>query len=295
MSQLFPNVSLEEEEPLEGTSPEDELPPEQRSEETAVEEVPRPGKQTESGHPENEKGSLPLTEPVLRTVTIEAVPDLSPRKDLLDSTTELQYYISKSEVTPASAKSGAKDRSSPTDDPALEKREASDKEAELEGARLPEKGTPGKKTVEETAGGSTGGGADAFKEVGNSEGPQGEGPLEKAAEGKANWAKTGKEVYPAEGSGKTSARGGSEASYDVPFIDRVPPERPNLSRKLGSYISKDVEEALEEAYLMLRRRFGHEASKSLLVESALRKALNDYMKNREESDLVLWLKDVLHE
>lgn len=74
-----------------------------------------------------------------------------------------------------------------------------------------------------------------------------------------------------------------------------PLQRPNLGQKLGPYVSDDVNRALEEVYLTLRRRFGSEASKSLIVEAALRYVLSDCLKRGADSELTRWFERVLAE
>jgi len=72
-----------------------------------------------------------------------------------------------------------------------------------------------------------------------------------------------------------------------------PDNRPDLSQKLGPYVSTDVDDALEDVYLLLRRRFGAKASKSLVVEVALRYILRDCLDREEESELMRWFDRVL--
>ena len=72
-----------------------------------------------------------------------------------------------------------------------------------------------------------------------------------------------------------------------------PDNRPDLSQKLGPYVSADVDDALEDVYLLLRRRFGAKASKSLVVEVALRYILRDCLDQEEESELMRWFDRVL--
>jgi hypothetical protein len=62
---------------------------------------------------------------------------------------------------------------------------------------------------------------------------------------------------------------------------------------LGPYVSADVDDALEDVYLLLRRRFGAQASKSLVVEVALRYILRDCLDREEESELMRWFDRVL--
>lgn len=73
----------------------------------------------------------------------------------------------------------------------------------------------------------------------------------------------------------------------------TPNERPNLESKLGPYVSEEVDQALEEVYLLLRREFGGKASKSLIVEAALRYSLSDCLRRENESELSHWLERVL--
>lgn len=73
----------------------------------------------------------------------------------------------------------------------------------------------------------------------------------------------------------------------------LPSDRPDLEKKLGPYVSKDVDEALEEVYLLLRRQLGGNASKSLIVEAALRFVLNDYFRREDDSEVANWLEHVL--
>lgn len=76
-------------------------------------------------------------------------------------------------------------------------------------------------------------------------------------------------------------------------LEMVPGDRPNLEQKLGPYVSGDVDEALEEVYLMLRRQFGGKATKSLIVEAALRYFLTDCLQREEESEIAKWMRQVL--
>lgn len=78
-------------------------------------------------------------------------------------------------------------------------------------------------------------------------------------------------------------------------LEVLPTDRPNLKQKLGPYVSQEVDEALEEVYLLLRRQLGGKASKSLIVEAALRYALNDYLQRSEDSELAKWMKEVLEQ
>jgi hypothetical protein len=86
--------------------------------------------------------------------------------------------------------------------------------------------------------------------------------------------------------GNSSSSGASEVSV-------IPEERPELRQKLGPYISTSVNEALEEVYLKLRREFGSDASKSLIVEAALRYFLSDHMRHGDKSEVSEWMRRVL--
>jgi hypothetical protein len=95
-----------------------------------------------------------------------------------------------------------------------------------------------------------------------------------------------------------SAKGGGgtgEAEADDLGLAVQPGSRPELNHKLGPYVSDEVDDALEEVYLLLRRRFGRGASKSLIVEAALRYALSDCLKREGDSELAHWLTAVLEE
>ena len=100
---------------------------------------------------------------------------------------------------------------------------------------------------------------------------------------------------------KSSAHTASseEGGEDRPSIGQErklpvrPTDRPNLEQKLGPYVSTDVDDALEDAYLLLRRQFGGEVSKSLIVEASLRFVLNDYLRRGEDSEVAMWLENVL--
>ena len=110
-------------------------------------------------------------------------------------------------------------------------------------------------------------------------------------------APTQKSTPAAEPDAPASEEGTSSAKTSA--ADRslkvLPPERPNLKQKLGPYVSQEVDEALEEVYLLLRRRLSGKASKSLIVEAALRYALSDYLQRGEDSEVAKWLKVVLEE
>lgn len=83
------------------------------------------------------------------------------------------------------------------------------------------------------------------------------------------------------------------ASGDQSEMSVFPDQRPELEQKIGPYISEDVNEALEEVYLTLRRRFGKNASKSLIVEAALRYFLNDSKERGPDSEISKWMRHVL--
>jgi len=86
---------------------------------------------------------------------------------------------------------------------------------------------------------------------------------------------------------------GQDSSKEGKEIPVVPKHRPELAQKLGPYVSAEVDEALEEVYLVLRRRFGNQASKSLIVEAALRYLLSDCLNRGEESEAADWMRRVL--
>ena len=94
--------------------------------------------------------------------------------------------------------------------------------------------------------------------------------------------------------GKSEESDPADAREQPTKLQPFPPERPDLSRKLGPYVSEDVDEALEDVYLMLRRHFGSKANKSLIVEAALRYSLSDCLEREEESGLAKWLEEVLN-
>jgi len=73
----------------------------------------------------------------------------------------------------------------------------------------------------------------------------------------------------------------------------LPGERPELQQKLGPYVSADVDNALEEVYLLLRRRLGGHVSKSLIVEAALRLVLSDYLQRERDSEVAKWMEKIL--
>jgi hypothetical protein len=90
-----------------------------------------------------------------------------------------------------------------------------------------------------------------------------------------------------------STQEAGQASPSATGLPVFPDERPDLSQKLGPYVSADVDDALEDVYLLLRRRFGAQASKSLVVEVALRYILRDCLDREEESELMRWFDRVL--
>lgn len=93
----------------------------------------------------------------------------------------------------------------------------------------------------------------------------------------------------------TSSPASAQSNAVDHYLEVLPSERPSLKQKLGPYVSQEVDEALEEVYLLLRRELGGKASKSLIVEAALRYALNDYLQRGEDSEVAKWLKAVLEE
>ncbi|MFB6248458.1 MAG: hypothetical protein ABEL97_07805 [Salinibacter sp.] len=94
-----------------------------------------------------------------------------------------------------------------------------------------------------------------------------------------------------DGSSSTVRRGPSEKEERIAVL---PDHRPELAQKLGPYVSNEVDEALEEAFLLLRRRFGSQVSKSLIVEAALRYVLRDCLQRGEESEVADWMEGVLN-
>lgn len=88
-------------------------------------------------------------------------------------------------------------------------------------------------------------------------------------------------------------RSGNPKKKGKPNLPVLPSGRPSLDKKLGPYVSKEIDDALEEAYLTLRRQFGGEASKSLIVEAALRYTLSDCLRRGEESEIAAWMEKVL--
>jgi len=93
---------------------------------------------------------------------------------------------------------------------------------------------------------------------------------------------------------ETHSPGGDSAGTET-RLSVVPDHRPELSQKLGPYVSTDVDDALETVYLILRRRFGARASKSLVVEAALRYVLSDCLDREEGSELMRWFETVTEE
>ncbi|WP_263788014.1 hypothetical protein [Salinibacter grassmerensis] len=99
-----------------------------------------------------------------------------------------------------------------------------------------------------------------------------------------------------EGENQGSKAGSSDPqqiSEDQSEMPVLPERRPELDQKIGPYVSDDVNEALEEVYLTLRRRFGKKASKSLIVEAALRYFLNDSMRRGKKGEISKWMRRVL--
>lgn len=85
----------------------------------------------------------------------------------------------------------------------------------------------------------------------------------------------------------------STQKNEDPDLSVLPSERPDLKKKLGPYVSEEIDDALEEAYLTLRRQFGGDASKSLIVEAALRYSLSDCLRRGEDSEIASWMERVL--
>jgi hypothetical protein len=106
---------------------------------------------------------------------------------------------------------------------------------------------------------------------------------------------TGPEAHASEEATSTVSPASAKTNASDHSLEVLPPERPNLKQKLGPYVSQEVDEALEEVYLLLRRRLSGKASKSLIVEAALRYALSDYLQRGEESEVAKWLKVVLED
>ncbi len=71
-----------------------------------------------------------------------------------------------------------------------------------------------------------------------------------------------------------------------------PNERPDLKKKLGPYVADVTSEALEEVFLQMRRHYGSDVSKSLIVEAALRYLLSDALEQGTNSELAHWLDQV---
>lgn len=81
----------------------------------------------------------------------------------------------------------------------------------------------------------------------------------------------------------------------APMLPVHPETRPDLSTKLGPYVSDATSDALEEAFLQMRRHYGSDVSKSLIVEAALRYLLSDTLQHGTESELAHWLDQTLTE
>lgn len=117
-------------------------------------------------------------------------------------------------------------------------------------------------------------------------------------EGK-NYSSTDQRQEAEENGGKSNPKGDAStpdrrgSSEREEKISVVPEHRPELAQKLGPYVSDEVDEALEEVYLTLRRRFGNQANKSLIVEAALRYLLSDCLERGEESEAADWMRRVL--
>lgn len=81
----------------------------------------------------------------------------------------------------------------------------------------------------------------------------------------------------------------------VERLQRRPDQRPDLDAKLGPYVSEEVRDALDDVYYVLRRRYGKSASKSLLVDVALRFCLADYAERGDDSALVRYVEEIAGE
>lgn len=71
---------------------------------------------------------------------------------------------------------------------------------------------------------------------------------------------------------------------DSAFAD----ELPDLDARANGYLSKEVEEALQQATSVLKNKYSG-VSKSLLMNYAIRLAMWDLRENADESSLVQWL------
>lgn len=67
---------------------------------------------------------------------------------------------------------------------------------------------------------------------------------------------------------------------------------PDLSARSNGYLSSEVEAALQQAASVLKNRYS-KASKSLIMDYAIRLILWDLRKNAGDSNLVRWLDEVL--
>lgn len=72
-----------------------------------------------------------------------------------------------------------------------------------------------------------------------------------------------------------------------------PSQSPDLSEKLGLLVSQEVEEALDDAFLLMRMEHGKKVKKSLIVEAALRYLLNDFQRgDASDSEISRWMEQV---
>jgi hypothetical protein len=95
---------------------------------------------------------------------------------------------------------------------------------------------------------------------------------------------------------KSSAASPQNAAPSAsPMLPVHPETRPDLSTKLGPYVSDATSDALEEVFLQMRRHYGSDVSKSLIVEAALRYLLSDTLQHGTESELAHWLDQTLTE
>lgn len=77
---------------------------------------------------------------------------------------------------------------------------------------------------------------------------------------------------------------GPEAPY--------PSDVPDLPARSNGYLSSEVETALQQAASVLKNRYS-KASKSLIMDYAIRLILWDLRNNADDSKLVRWLDEVL--
>lgn len=85
------------------------------------------------------------------------------------------------------------------------------------------------------------------------------------------------------------------AASTVSELPVHPAARPDLNKKLGPYVSDATSDALEEVFLQMRRHYGSDVSKSLIVEAALRYLLSDSLEHGTNSELSNWLDQLFSE